>query len=195
MNGYEADEMEALAEALESYEADEADEWSERRRRRWPTPPRPPVGGLTQPRPQNQYVTQTQLQAALTRVEGRIKTNTEGIAKVNARVNVVSDEQGKLMAALKKETADRKKEGERLRKANAELKNTLLLTTLVPLIVKPKSIAPTTSTDFPSGTKVLVEETDFLKTLLPIGLVLFGGQLGGLLGGLEGGGSSSSSGQ
>jgi hypothetical protein len=192
MNGYEPDEMESLTGLLEELE-DESDELAERRRRGR----RGGFGGVSTPsgRPSYQpqptsdlYVKKSELARAMMTVDAKIKTISEATAKVNARVNTVADQQATLAMAIKKENRARKK-------ADAELKTTLLLTALVPLILKPPSRTITTTVNgLTQGDKVLVEESDFLKTLAPIGLALLGPQIGGLLGGLEGGGSSSSSG-
>jgi hypothetical protein len=120
-------------------------------------------------------------------VDTKIKTLSETSTKLSARVNTVADLQATQTMAIKKEISARKK-------ADAELKNTLLLVALVPLLLPPTSKAITTTANgLTAGDNVLVKESDFLKTLLPIGLVLFGGQIGGLLGGLESGSSSGSS--
>lgn len=143
-----------------------------------PAPRGARAGGYNQPRPAGQYVTQTQLQAVATRIGNDIKKLNEADKTLNTRINATNARLDRHAAAIKKEREARKK-------ADAELKNTMLLSSLVPLIIRPKSVTLAT------GEKVLVEETDFLKTILPIALVLLGGQLGSLLGGLGSGGSSS----
>jgi len=174
----------------EFFEADDELPVERRGRRgggRAPAPRGARGGGYNQPRPSNNYVTQTQLQAVATRIGNDIKRLNEADKTINSRINVASARLDRHAKAIKKESSVRKK-------ADAELKNTLLLISLAPLLLKPKSVAAPDSLKLEPGTKLIVEENDFLKTLLPIGLALFGGQIGGLLGGLESGGSSGSTG-
>lgn len=148
-------------------------------------------GGYNQPRPSSQYVTQTQLQAVATRIGNDVKKLNEADKTLNTRINAGNARLDRHAMAIKKESSARKK-------ADAGLKNTLLLLSIVPLILKPKTRDITaTANGLVQGDKVSVVEkdkNDLLQTLLPIGLVLLGDQLGGLLGGLEGGGTSGSSG-
>ena len=160
----------------------------ERRGRRGRPGRRPPRGaqggGYNQPRPSSQYVTQTQLQAVSTRIGNDVKKLNEVDKTLNDRLNAGNVRLDRHAVAIRKENAARKK-------ADAELKNTLLLLSIAPLILKPTSRAITTANgQLAAGEKVLIEDSNFLKTLLPIALVLFGGQLGGLLSGLQGSGSS-----
>jgi hypothetical protein len=192
-NGYEADEAIAeMLEGLESDEADEADFGEAPRRVSRVRPARP--GTLFTPRPTGNYVTQVQLQAAMQKVEKQIQDNAKAITQVNGRLNTISTEQSKIVAAVKKESAERKKDTDALKR---ELQQTRELTAILPLLSAPKSQALTSDAGgLPAGTKVLVDGGDTLSTLLP--LLLLGGLGGssgggGLLGGGSGGGGLDSS--
>lgn len=181
------EDLDALEDILEDFEYDESDEsdesdLSERRRRRWNRPRTASGGRLYQPRPMSQYVTQTQLQTALTRVGSQIKTNADAIKTVNVRVNSVSSEQSRQTALLKKEISERKKQ-DIASKRDVQQKLQLLL--LLPLLIKPSSKEITLE----NGEKVnvLVESNDTLSLLLP--LLLIGG-LGGEGTSLSGGGGT-----
>ena len=127
----ETDEMdEAFDEAYD--ESDEAyDEAVRRRPTRRPPVPTAPRQSAYRPRPNNDTVTQAQLQAALARVSGQIATNSTAIKTVDGRVRSVSSEQARVTSALRKEVADRKKLEETLRK---ELQSTRELAVILPLI-------------------------------------------------------------
>jgi hypothetical protein len=128
-----------LDEADEAYDEtmDESDEAYDEALPRIPRrPARPPVQtaprqSAYRPRPDNNFVSQAQLQAALTRVSGQIATNSTAIKTLDGRVRGVSTEQVRLTTAMRKEVADRKKEEEGLRK---ELQSTRELAVLLPLI-------------------------------------------------------------
>ena len=185
MNGYAATEdLEAMAEALEDYEADEADIMERRRGARYRTPVRTAPGtGLFQMRPQAQYVTQTQLQAALARVGAQIKTNADAIKTLNARVATVSADVAAAATALKKEVADRKKETDTLKR---DLRQTREMAGIIPLLLQPHSVTTTSDVGgIQKGTRVMTDSGDSLSAVLP--LLLLGG-LG------TGGGSGSGSG-
>jgi hypothetical protein len=76
------------------------------------------------------FVTQTQLEAALARSDGKIKTVAEGVATINARLAAVA-------AAAKKEAEQRKKAVDTTGK---DLNQKLQLLALLPLIITPKEI-------------------------------------------------------
>jgi hypothetical protein len=118
-------------------------------------------------------VSQGQLQAALSRVDGKIKTVSDVEATINSRVNSLS-------AATKKEVADRKKSIDTQVK---DLNQKVQLLSILPLLVQP----PTATV---SGTDVLVPDPSKLNAILPLLLV---GGLGGS-GGLGLGGDGASSG-
>lgn len=97
---------------------------------------RPPVktsgGGNTyRPRPNNNYVTQAQLQAALGRVSGQINTNSTAIKTVDGRVRGLTAEQVRVTGALRKEIAERKKDAEAARR---ELQSTREMAAILPIV-------------------------------------------------------------
>jgi hypothetical protein len=132
-----------------------------------------------------QGVTQAQLEAALTRVDGKIKTVSDGIGTITARVNSLS-------TANKKEAEERKKsvEGQ-----NKDLNQKLQLLALLPLLVQsptatgPKVGAnPLTDAAGSPIAAISVPDTSNLNALLPLLLV---SGIGGTGGGLGLGDSSS----
>lgn len=123
-------------------------------------------------------VSQGQLQAALSRVDGKIKTVSDVESTINSRVNSLS-------TATKKEVAERKKSIDTQVK---DLNQKVQLLAILPLLVQPKTTTLTSGTD--SGTQVLAPDDSKLNAILPLLLV---GGLGGS-GGLGLGGDGASSG-
>jgi hypothetical protein len=123
-------------------------------------------------------VSQGQLQAALSRVDGKIKTVSDVEATINSRVNSLS-------AATKKEVAERKKSIDTQVK---DLNQKVQLLSILPLLVQPKTTTLTSGSD--NGTQVLAPDDSKLNAILPLLLV---GGLGGS-GGLGPGGDGASSG-
>ena len=130
----ELDEMdEATLDDMDEANFDDMDEAMPRRGGM-----RPPVRtagrqSAYRPRPNNNFVTQAQLQAALARVSGQISTNAAAIKTLDSRVRGVSNEQARAATALRKEIVDRKKEDEALRK---EIQSAKELAVVLPLIAK-----------------------------------------------------------
>ncbi len=122
-------------------------------------------------------VSQGQLQAALSRVDSKIKTVSDVEATINSRV-------GALSVANKKEVADRKKSIDGQVK---DLSQKLQLLAILPLLNTPATTKIGT-------TDVLVPDTNKFNAILPLLLVSgLGGTSGGGLG-LGGDGGSSDSG-
>jgi hypothetical protein len=167
----EADEM------FESDEADEADESDEEAGRVWLRPRVATGQNLYRPRPQTRFVTQAQLQTALAKVSGQIRTNSNAIRQVGNRVSAAA-------AAIKKETSERKKDLEKVRNA---LSQTQQMAAILPLLTQPKSVKPKTTTDFDTGTNVLVDGSNTMSLLLPLLLLTSIGDGSGTGGGLFGG--------
>jgi hypothetical protein len=195
-NGYlEMEDIEDLAEELEDFTGEdydeEEDDLAERRRRRVHRAPRTGSGGSLYRSRETGYVTQTQLQAALTRVGSQIRTNSEAIKTLNSRVATLSSDQARQATALRKETALRKRETAALRN---ELRQTSQNNLLLFLLTQPKTTDPTTradkvgNADVPIGARLVVQEGDSSKNLLLPILMLSGGGFGG------GGNSQSGSG-
>lgn len=129
--------------------------------------------GYYRPRPNNRFVTQAQLQAALAKISNDVKANAAGVKAVGVRVDAVAAEQRRQNDAAKKEATKRREE-------LSKLKNGLQMSSLLPLITS-KSIEVAETTDI-GGTRVekgtrLQVAPDTLSTLLP--LMLFGDGLGG----------------
>jgi hypothetical protein len=132
-------------------------------------------------RPNNDFVTQAQLQAALARVSGQIATNSTAIKTVDGRVRTVSSEQARLTSALRKEIADRKKEEDGLRK---DIQSTRELAAILPLIAKNNPMISLLalgggSLFGGSGTGTGALGGDSTSNLLLLALVLSGGKLFG----------------
>lgn len=123
-----------------------------------------------------QYVTQAQLEAALTRSDGKIKTVADGVTQINTRLNG-------LAVAGKKEADERKKT---LDSQNKDLNQKLQLMAMLPVLTTPPSVPVVDKAgDTVNG---LVEDPSSLNKLLPLLLVTGMGSSGGF------GGSSDSSG-
>jgi hypothetical protein len=93
-------------------------------------PPKPSSKPSFKPRPTQatpMYVTQPQLEAALTRVDGKIKTVSEGVSTINSRL-------ASLAAAAKKEAEERKKTTESQGK---DLNQKLMMLAILPALVQP----------------------------------------------------------
>jgi hypothetical protein len=175
-----------FAEFMESLESEsEAAEASSRIRK-------PSTQSSFRPRPApgatQQYVTQTQLQASLARVDGKIKTVSDGVSTINSRITALS-------TSFKKETEERKKQAEN---QNKDLNQKLQLLALLPILVQTPSAKLQTplndSNGNPTITAVSTPDTNNLDALLPVLLVSgLGGSSGGLsLGGDSGSGGDSS---
>lgn len=122
-----------------------------------------------------QYVTQTQLEAALTRSDGKIKTVADGVTQINTRLNG-------LAAAAKKEADERKKT---LDAQNKDINQKLQLMAMLPVLTTPPSVPVKDTSN--NTQNVLVSDTSSLNKLLPLLLVTGMGGIGGF------GGSSDSS--
>jgi hypothetical protein len=178
-----AEDLETLLDSFDDYEYDESSDYdesellSEKRAALRPVKAAPPKTSF-KPRP-SQYITQTQLQTTVAKIDGRISTLAKDTSQ---QVNTVKREQAKQVTILKKEIADRKKEAETARK---ELRQFRDISMLLPLISKPSSQTLTAEVGgLPAGTKVMVDKDDTMSMLLP--LVLMGG-LGGSSGGSDSG--------
>jgi hypothetical protein len=124
-----------------------------------------------------QYVTQAQLEAALTRSDGKIKTVADGVTQINTRLNG-------LAVAAKKEADERKKT---LDSQNKDINQKLQLMAMLPVLTTPPSV---TVKDINNNNQnVLVPDTSSLDKLLPLLLVTGMGGIGGF-----GGDSSGDSG-
>lgn len=142
------------------------------------------VGGgqnYYRPRPNGTYVTQPQLQAALTRVREDVRRHANAINSVNHRVNTMQttvtrqskeiSKHGKMIAAHAKQIAH----------TNKELKKEREKSLMLYLLSRPKSTDPTTGTanvggvSVPTGSRVLYNTGEDNTLLL---LLLMGG-LGG----------------
>jgi hypothetical protein len=129
-----------------------------------------------------QYVTQTQLEAALARSDGKIKTVAEGVTQINARLNG-------LAAAARKEAEERKKTVDT---QNKDLNQKLQLMAMLPVLTTPPSAAIVDGTAAHNSVNVLVPDTSSLNKLLPLLLVTGMGGAGGF-GGSDSGGDSGNS--
>jgi hypothetical protein len=109
------------------------------------------------------YVTQTQLEASLSRVDGKIKVVADGMSTISSKVNA-------LASSFKKESEDRKKAGEN---QNKDLNQKLQMLALLPLLMTPPSATV-------AGTTVLVPDTSPMDSMLPLLLVSGMGGSGGM---------------
>jgi len=168
MNDYtESDES-----LLEDYES--GDEAAPSRRFQPLRPPKRPQGPLYQPpTPNGSYVTHRQLETALARVGGQIKTNTDATQALTSRANSIG-------VRLDGETATRKKQHETVRK---QLQNSSQMAILPLLLQTPPKITVTTDTSGAvKGSDNLnktIAITDTSSNLLPLILIMSMGGMGG----------------
>jgi hypothetical protein len=117
------------------------------------------------PAPTPGGVTQAQLEAALSRVDGKIKTVADGVSTINSRLASIA-------SATKKEIEERKKG---LDGQGKDLNQKLQMLALLPLLVQtPSSTLKTPLLDSngnPTITAVSTPDTNTLDTLLPLLLV------------------------
>jgi len=133
MADYELDLSELDSEAAEADYSEKA------------APKRPSSASSYKPRPAQgapQGVTQAQLEAALARVDGKIKTVADGVSTISSRIN-------SLATAAKKEADVRKKTTDNTSK---DLNSKLQMLALLPLLVQ-----PSTATLNPAGGTTVVD--------------------------------------
>jgi hypothetical protein len=114
-------------------------------------------------------VTQAQLEAALARVDGKIKTVADGVSTISSRING-------LAAAAKKEADVRKKSTDNTSK---DLNSKLQMLALLPLLVQPPTATLTpgagTTLTGPNGNlataQVALQDSSTLDAILPLLLV------------------------
>lgn len=174
-------EASEFIESLEGWESES--EWAEARGRGRSGPPRPSSQPSFKPRPAPnapQYVTQSQLEAALTRSDAKIKTVADGVSTINSRLGAVA-------AATKKEADDRRKTVDTQSK---DLNQKLQLMAMLPVL----STSPTATVPDSGGTdiQVLVPDPSSLNKLLPLLLITGLGGAGGLSAGGDSGTDSNS---
>jgi hypothetical protein len=160
MPEYELDLSELDSDAAEA-------DWSEK------APKRPSSQSSYKPRPSTGTqpgVTQAQLEAALARVDGKIKTVADGVSTISSRVN-------SLAAGAKKEADLRKKSGEN---TNKDLNSKLQMLALFPLLIQPPTATLTpgagTTLTGPGGSsltsaQVALQDSSTLDAILPLLLV------------------------
>src|SRR5580698_4512347 len=186
-------------EALEGLESESESEAAEGRGGRAPKrPSSQPSFKPRQPPSAANYVTQTQLEAALARSDGKIKTVADGVSTINSRL-------ASLAVASKKEADARKKSVDTQSK---DLNQKLQMLALLPLLVSPP-VAKKVYVNNPPGTAanatnmVLYDESgneiksitkpdkSTLDALLPLLMVSGMGSPGGGIGLGDGTGDSS----
>lgn len=156
-----------MAEDYEMLDLDSEAEYAERAPVKRPSS-QPSFKPRPQPGTQN-AVTQAQLEAALTRVDGKIKTVADGVSTINSRL-------GSLATASKKEAEARRKSVDDQSK---DLNQKLQLLALLPLLIQPGTAQITggaTMTDS-SGNPITLPQTvalgdtSTLDAILPLLLV------------------------
>jgi hypothetical protein len=175
-------ELSEVIESIGEWESEFESESAERARGR-PAPRRPPNTPSFRPRPAPnapQYVTQTQLEAALARSDAKIKTVADGVTTISARVNAVS-------TATRKEVDERRKA---LDTTSKDLNQKLQLMAMLPVLTSPTTVGPFKDGEGNTIPAVVVPDSGSLNKLLPLLLVT---GLGGS-GGFGGGGSETGGG-
>src|SRR5271155_5619650 len=133
-------------------------------------PKRPSSSPSFKPRPSPGTptgVTQAQLEAALSRVDGKIKTVADGVSTINSRLASIA-------SATKKEVEERKKgvDGQ-----SKDLNQKLQMLALLPLLIQPQgaTLAPGSllgpNGALPATTQVALQDTSTLDSILPLLLV------------------------
>jgi hypothetical protein len=171
-----------LSEFLEGIESESESEAAEARGRG--SVRRPSSQPSFKPRPAAgtpQYVTQTQLEAALARSDGKIKTVAEGVTQINTRLNG-------LAVAARKEAEERKKTADAQSK---DLNQKLQLMAMLPVLISPPSAQIVDGTTAHNSVNVLVPDSSSLNKLLPLLLVTGMGGAGGFGGDSSGDGGNS----
>ena len=159
-----------LSEFIESVGEWESESESAEAARGRPAPRRPSPQPSFKPRPaanSPQYVTQTQLEAALARSDAKIKTVADGVSTISTRVNAVT-------TATRREADERKKA---LDTTNKDLNQKMQLMAMLPVLLTPKT-ATVTDTDGHDEEVVLSDDSS-LNKLLPLLLVTGMGGAGG----------------
>jgi hypothetical protein len=178
-------------EAIEGLESESESEAAEGRGGRAPKrPSSQPSFKPRQPPSAANYVTQTQLEAALARSDAKIKTVADGVSTINSRL-------ASLAVASKKEADARKKSVDTQSK---DLNQKLQLLALLPLLVQPPVLkGPLDSTKNPlleaDGVtpikSIVAPDKSALDALLPLLMVTGMGSPGGGIGLGDGSGDNS----
>jgi hypothetical protein len=146
-------------------------------------PPRTALGqSYYRPRPIANFVTQTQLQSALTRVRNDVRANATGIKAVHRRIVGVEGRQAK----------NNLQQARQIAAVKNDLKKTKDMNLIMFLLTRPKTSHNVTSSEatvggatIPAGSK-LVYESGSGSTMLPLLLMFAMGGLGGDSGGDSG---------
>jgi len=150
------------------------------------TPPRRPSGQPSfKPRPSPnapQYVTQTQLEAALARSDAKIKTVADGVSTISTRVNATA-------TATRREADERKKA---IDTQGKDLNQKMQLMAMLPVLLSPKT-KNVLDIDGTTVDEVVVPDDSSLNKLLPLLLVTGMGGMGGFGGSSDSSGDSGSS--
>ena len=148
-------------------------------------PRRPSSQPSFKPRPSPaapQYVTQAQLEAALARSDGKIKTIADGVSTISARVNAAS-------TAARREAEERKKAVDAQGK---DLNQKMQLMAMLPVLITPKT-AQVKDIDGTTTDTVVLADDSSLNKLLPLLLVTGMGGVGGYSASGDGSGDSTNS--
>jgi hypothetical protein len=112
-------------------------------------------------------VTQAQLEAALSRVDGKIKTVADGVSTINSRLASIA-------SATKKEVEERKKGVDTQSK---DLNQKLQMLALLPLLIQPQGATTTAplvganGAALPATTQIALQDTSTMDSILPLLLV------------------------
>ncbi len=148
-------------------------------------PRRPSSQPSFKPRPSPtapQYVTQAQLEAALARSDGKIKTIADGVSTISARINATS-------TAARRESEERKKA---IDTQGKDLNQKMQLMAMLPVLITPKT-AKVLDIDGVTTDNVVVPDDSSLNKLLPLLLVTGMGGTGGFGASGDSSGDSSNS--
>lgn len=174
--------LESFGESADAWDSSESAERFGRHRNR--TVPRPNQGNAAVQTPQAGYATKAELEATANRLDGRIAVNTKAIDEVNGKVNGLGTSHNRLEANTKRGFTETKATTDKLGK---QVESVKMAAMLLPLISTPKTKEITIGTDGTSEkVKVLIDDGDNFKMILPMMLMMGGG-----FGGQDSSGSSS----
>ncbi|WP_425148540.1 hypothetical protein [Deinococcus sp.] len=135
------------------------------------------------------YVTEAMLNAAVSKLDGKLDVVNRNSKLLETRTNTLANEQDRQGAALRKENADRKKEAEAIRR---DLRQTRELSAILPLISRPATVQ-VRAADGTTSVSALSGSSNTMSTLLPLMLMMSPGSSdgGSGSGGMFGGDGSS----
>lgn len=161
---------------FENFEMDEAEEATPfRSGRMFGRPMGAALSGLARgssmPRRSSEKpVTEAMLNMAVSKLDSKIEGVHNNSKKLEVRTNTLANEQDRQGAAMRKESSERKKEAEAIKR---DLKQTRELSAILPMLSQPSTVTVNDSGGNP--VKVISGNSNSLSTLLPLMLMMGSG--------------------